>query len=165
MQTLYKKSLKIPLTKHYIKKWETRTPLNTNGQVKCSVRVNSSFSTSGSCCITVKQHKHQLIWKSCWPPVYNNKKTFLSAYVKRVIAHPSFNNIGYKECEKILANMDQGEAIIRPSSKVSNLTFWCQQRSTNGKVIHWYNMCLSLFASLTKSCYLNFSKWTCGVLS
>lgn len=39
------------------------------------------------------------------------------AYIKRVIAHPNFNNIGYKECEKILANMDQGECIIRPSSK------------------------------------------------
>ncbi|XP_053375824.1 transcription elongation factor SPT6-like isoform X2 [Mercenaria mercenaria] len=39
------------------------------------------------------------------------------AYIKRVIAHPNFHNIGYKECEKILSNMDQGECIIRPSSK------------------------------------------------
>ncbi|XP_052799386.1 transcription elongation factor SPT6-like [Mya arenaria] len=38
-------------------------------------------------------------------------------YIKRVIAHPNFHNISYKECEKILANMDQGECIIRPSSK------------------------------------------------
>ncbi|KAL4223178.1 Transcription elongation factor SPT6 [Mactra antiquata] len=38
-------------------------------------------------------------------------------YIKRVIAHPNFHNIGYKECEKILNNMDQGECIIRPSSK------------------------------------------------
>lgn len=45
------------------------------------------------------------------------KQQARQSYVKRVIAHPSFNNIGYKECEKILANMDQGEAIIRPSSK------------------------------------------------
>lgn len=36
-----------------------------------------------------------------------------------MIAHPNFHNIGYKECEKILSNMDQGECIIRPSSKVS----------------------------------------------
>lgn len=41
-------------------------------------------------------------------------------YIKRVIAHPSFHNIGYKECEKILANMDQGECVIRPSSKGSD---------------------------------------------
>ncbi|VDI00276.1 transcription elongation factor SPT6 [Mytilus galloprovincialis] len=45
------------------------------------------------------------------------KQQARQSYVKRVIAHPSFHNIGYKECEKILANMDQGEAIIRPSSK------------------------------------------------
>ena len=38
--------------------------------------------------------------------------------MKRVIAHPSFHNVGYRECEKLLENMDQGEAIIRPSSKV-----------------------------------------------
>jgi len=48
-------------------------------------------------------------------------KLFVSAYIKRVIAHPNFHNIGYKECEKILSNMDQGECIIRPSSKVSNM--------------------------------------------
>lgn len=41
-------------------------------------------------------------------------------YVKRVIAHPSFHNVGYRECEKLLENMDQGEAIIRPSSKGSD---------------------------------------------
>lgn len=46
----------------------------------------------------------------------------ISAYIKRVIAHPNFHNIGYKECEKILTNMDQGECIIRPSSKVCNCT-------------------------------------------
>ncbi|XP_052215259.1 transcription elongation factor SPT6-like isoform X2 [Dreissena polymorpha] len=38
-------------------------------------------------------------------------------YIKRVIAHPNFHNISYKECEKLLAPMDQGDCIIRPSSK------------------------------------------------
>lgn len=38
-------------------------------------------------------------------------------YIKRVIAHPSFHNISYKDCEKILEKMDQGDSIIRPSSK------------------------------------------------
>lgn len=33
--------------------------------------------------------------------------------------HPSFHNIDYKECEKVMANMDQGDVVIRPSSKVS----------------------------------------------
>ncbi|XP_055861753.1 transcription elongation factor SPT6 [Biomphalaria glabrata] len=41
-------------------------------------------------------------------------------YIKRVIAHPFFQNVSYKECEKLLANMDQGDVIIRPSSKGSD---------------------------------------------
>ena len=41
------------------------------------------------------------------------------AYTKRVIVHPSFYNIGYKEAEELMKNMDQGEVIIRPSSKVN----------------------------------------------
>lgn len=40
-----------------------------------------------------------------------------TTYVKRVIAHPSFHNITYKDAERMLQNFDQGEAIIRPSSK------------------------------------------------
>ncbi|KAA0186889.1 hypothetical protein HAZT_HAZT009216 [Hyalella azteca] len=44
-------------------------------------------------------------------------------YHKRVIAHPSFHNIDYKEVDKLLSAMDQGEAIIRPSSKgIDHLT-------------------------------------------
>lgn len=43
----------------------------------------------------------------------------VSAYIKRVIVHPSFHNISFKECEKLMAGMDQGEVIIRPSSKVT----------------------------------------------
>ncbi|XP_013397141.1 transcription elongation factor SPT6 isoform X3 [Lingula anatina] len=38
-------------------------------------------------------------------------------YIKRVIVHPSFHNIDFRTCEKLMANMDQGEVIIRPSSK------------------------------------------------
>ncbi|OQR71125.1 transcription elongation factor SPT6 [Tropilaelaps mercedesae] len=44
-------------------------------------------------------------------------------YVKRVIVHPSFHNIGYQEAVKLLSTMDQGEIVIRPSSKgVDHLT-------------------------------------------
>ncbi|CAH1116319.1 unnamed protein product [Phaedon cochleariae] len=38
-------------------------------------------------------------------------------YIKRVIVHPAFHNISYAEAEKCMANMDQGEVIVRPSSK------------------------------------------------
>ncbi|XP_054274705.1 transcription elongation factor SPT6-like isoform X1 [Macrosteles quadrilineatus] len=38
-------------------------------------------------------------------------------YIKRVIVHPAFHNISYAEAEKIMVNMEQGECIIRPSSK------------------------------------------------
>ena len=44
-------------------------------------------------------------------------------YHKRVIAHQSFRNIDYNDVDKILGAMDQGEAIIRPSSKgINHLT-------------------------------------------
>ncbi|KAJ1520204.1 hypothetical protein ONE63_004415 [Megalurothrips usitatus] len=39
------------------------------------------------------------------------------AYIKRVIVHPSFHNISFKEAEKLMAGLDQGECIVRPSSK------------------------------------------------
>lgn len=38
-------------------------------------------------------------------------------YIKRVIIHPAFHNISFQEAEKLMANMDQGEVVIRPSSK------------------------------------------------
>jgi len=41
-------------------------------------------------------------------------------YIKRVIAHPSFHNVDYKTCEKLIDTMDQGDVIIRPSSKDSD---------------------------------------------
>lgn len=42
------------------------------------------------------------------------------AYIKRVIAHPSFHNISFKQAEKMMETMDQGDVIIRPSSKGEN---------------------------------------------
>ena len=42
----------------------------------------------------------------------------MTEYMKRVIVHPSFLNVSFKEGEDALANMDQGDAIFRPSSKV-----------------------------------------------
>ena len=38
--------------------------------------------------------------------------------MKRVIVHPVFQNIAFKDAEKKLAGMEQGECIVRPSSKV-----------------------------------------------
>ncbi|XP_040577453.1 transcription elongation factor SPT6 [Lepeophtheirus salmonis] len=38
-------------------------------------------------------------------------------YIKRVIVHPSFYNVGYKEAERLIAGMDQSDVVIRPSSK------------------------------------------------
>ena len=50
-------------------------------------------------------------------------KHFSSEYVKRVIVHPAFKNISFKEAERLLAEMDQGECIVRPSSKVTTAKF------------------------------------------
>lgn len=41
-------------------------------------------------------------------------------YIKRVIVHPAFHNKSYAEALKIMATKDQGEVIIRPSSKGSD---------------------------------------------
>lgn len=38
-------------------------------------------------------------------------------YTKRVIVHSSFHNISYAEAVKLLHSMDQGEVVVRPSSK------------------------------------------------
>ncbi|XP_071770742.1 transcription elongation factor SPT6-like [Centroberyx gerrardi] len=43
-----------------------------------------------------------------------------TTYIKRVIAHPSFHNINFKQAEKMMESMDQGDLIIRPSSKGEN---------------------------------------------
>ncbi|XP_019848744.1 PREDICTED: transcription elongation factor SPT6-like [Amphimedon queenslandica] len=44
-------------------------------------------------------------------------------YLKRVIVHPSFKNVSFLEAQKLLMNMEQGEAIFRPSSQgVDQLT-------------------------------------------
>ena len=45
------------------------------------------------------------------------KKKQGTSYTRRVIVHPAFQNISFKEAEKLLKDMDQGDAIIRPSSK------------------------------------------------
>lgn len=48
------------------------------------------------------------------------KKKHLQTYVRRVIVHPSFKNISFKELNPMMDQMDQGEVIIRPSSKGSD---------------------------------------------
>ncbi|KAL0973192.1 hypothetical protein UPYG_G00200120 [Umbra pygmaea] len=48
------------------------------------------------------------------------KKQLRTTYIKRVIAHPSFHNINFKQAEKMMESMDQGDVIIRPSSKGEN---------------------------------------------
>uniref|UniRef100_A0A0N4ZX03 SH2 domain-containing protein n=1 Tax=Parastrongyloides trichosuri TaxID=131310 RepID=A0A0N4ZX03_PARTI len=39
------------------------------------------------------------------------------SYFKRVIAHPQFYNVSFKEAEAILSQKDPGDSVIRPSSK------------------------------------------------
>ncbi|KAJ8396463.1 hypothetical protein AAFF_G00017690 [Aldrovandia affinis] len=48
------------------------------------------------------------------------KKQQRTTYIKRVIAHPSFHNINFRQAEKMMEAMDQGDVIIRPSSKGEN---------------------------------------------
>uniref|UniRef100_A0A8C2E8L9 Transcription elongation factor SPT6 n=2 Tax=Cyprinus carpio TaxID=7962 RepID=A0A8C2E8L9_CYPCA len=48
------------------------------------------------------------------------KKQQRTTYIKRVIDHPSFHNINFKQAEKMMESMDQGDVVIRPSSKGEN---------------------------------------------
>ena len=56
--------------------------------------------------------------------------------VKRVITHPSFQNINFDETVKLLSTMDQGEAIFRPSSKVRVCVCVCVW-GMRGMSSHW----------------------------
>ncbi|XP_065201238.1 transcription elongation factor SPT6 [Planococcus citri] len=51
--------------------------------------------------------------------IEENKKKMKTSqtYTKRVIVHPSFHNISFSKAVALMENMDQGECIIRPSSK------------------------------------------------
>lgn len=49
-----------------------------------------------------------------------SKRAVRRPYCKRVIVHPAFENIDFKTCEKKLKDMEQGHAIIRPSSAGQN---------------------------------------------
>ena len=64
-------------------------------------------------------YDHEAAFKDEEKEVDKKQQKQRQAYTKRVIVHPSFYNIGYKEAEENMKNMDQGEVIIRPSSKVS----------------------------------------------
>uniref|UniRef100_G3QB56 SPT6 homolog, histone chaperone and transcription elongation factor n=1 Tax=Gasterosteus aculeatus aculeatus TaxID=481459 RepID=G3QB56_GASAC len=48
------------------------------------------------------------------------KKQQRTPYIKRVIAHPNFHNISFNQAEKMMESLDQGDLIIRPSSKGEN---------------------------------------------
>uniref|UniRef100_A0A3P8TS79 Transcription elongation factor SPT6 n=1 Tax=Amphiprion percula TaxID=161767 RepID=A0A3P8TS79_AMPPE len=48
------------------------------------------------------------------------KKKQQRTYIKRVIAHPNFHNISFNQAEKMMETLDQGDLIIRPSSKGEN---------------------------------------------
>lgn len=58
-----------------------------------------------------------------------------SAYIKRVIAHPNFHNISFSQAEKMMETLDQGDLIIRPSSKGENhLTVTWKVSETDGNM-------------------------------
>ncbi|KAK7079180.1 Transcription elongation factor SPT6 [Halocaridina rubra] len=73
---------------------------------------------------------HDNKWKAPKDPYYDHaleeedmvsdsqkKEKRRTQYQKRVIAHPAFRNIDYNEAEKVMQQLEQGDVIIRPSSK------------------------------------------------
>ncbi|KAJ4440072.1 hypothetical protein ANN_08204, partial [Periplaneta americana] len=97
---------------------------------KIDVERFSVECTSKSSDLADKNHE----WRPPKDPFYDNEseekdiKTEEEAkkmkqrqtYIKRVIVHPSFHNISFKEAERLMDQMDQGEVIVRPSSKGSD---------------------------------------------
>lgn len=95
--------------------------------IKIDVERFSVDCTSKSSDLADKNHE----WRPAKDPYYDQeaedadiqneaqikKNKQRQTYIKRVIVHPAFHNISYAEAEKCMANMDQGEVIIRPSSK------------------------------------------------
>lgn len=95
--------------------------------IKIDVERFSVDCTSRSSDLSDKNHE----WRPAKDPYYDQenddadvlndskikKNKQRQTYIKRVIVHPAFHNITYAEAEKCMANMDQGEVIIRPSSK------------------------------------------------
>lgn len=82
--------------------------------------------------------KHNLVWQPwgfifclvsdrfrrhsyCIEVCIKSSLSLFAAYIKRVITHPLFHNITFKESEKFMESMDQGDVIIRPSSKGESL--------------------------------------------
>lgn len=47
----------------------------------------------------------------------SKKQKTTAQYTNRIIVHPAFHNIPYQKALNLLTTMDQGEAIVRPSSK------------------------------------------------
>lgn len=98
--------------------------------IKIDVEKFSVDCTSKSSDLADKNHE----WRPPKDPYYDQdsedkdlrteaeikKNKQRQTYIKRVIVHPAFHNISFAEAEKCMANMDQGEVIIRPSSKGSD---------------------------------------------
>lgn len=98
--------------------------------IKIDVERFSVDCTSKSSDLADKNHE----WRPTKDPYYNQddedkdikteaevkKNKQRQTYIKRVIVHPAFHNISFAEAEKVMANMEQGEVIIRPSSKGSD---------------------------------------------
>uniref|UniRef100_A0A1I8JEX7 Transcription elongation factor spt6 n=1 Tax=Macrostomum lignano TaxID=282301 RepID=A0A1I8JEX7_9PLAT len=47
----------------------------------------------------------------------DKRKETRPTYVKRVIDHPNFHNVTYRDCAKLMHSLDLGDAVFRPSSK------------------------------------------------
>ena len=69
---------------HKIKDWVTRTPLKTSGELRCSGKVSSSCSTSGTChvnLVTILVISHE--WGKDWE-VFTTSGTYLWSFVTQI---------------------------------------------------------------------------------
>lgn len=67
-----------------------------------------------------------------------NKKTKVQAkkYMRRLVTHDQFRNIDYNQACKMMENVDQGEAIFRPSSKSNDHLSVTIKLTTCGILLH-----------------------------
>ena len=69
------------------------------GKLECSIRVSGSCSS-----FTVKQQKHQLIWKSCWTPEYINTNNIYKPPTKQMDVKTNQTSfyVDIAKCEDVL---------------------------------------------------------------
>ena len=88
--------------------------------LELSCKSSDLQDSDGKFSITKDKYFDHLKEKSDGDCKSSSTKDQLNHYVKRIIVHPKFKNVSYNDSLPLLAELDIGDCIIRPSSRGSN---------------------------------------------